>query len=716
MGNPKCDYFRTALQKVKNTYLQQFVVASEDFSDFCSTLRLALDEYFKTSPAADTYRKGVECDRDLFMKLSWQDYAAITITHLLDHEGQIFYDPNTNNHTASEPLRTYWRAQKGYCEISIDLRLEIEFLALHFDGEEVPRRDYDALLNWMDVHPSGLNATVVAKCHENRERIISLIIDEIDEKGDGKGRFFFDTGLSREEKTALVHSWWEESSFHLDFAIRSTDRLNQMLGNSLDTETLEIMTAAEEKGVPVFVNPYYLSLLDVTHEEGRIKADEAIRMYIFYSRSLIDEFGSISAWEKEDEVVIGEPNAAGWLLPSHSLHRRYPEVAILIPDTTGRACGGLCSSCQRMYGFQSGNFNFDLSQLEPQKNWPEKLEVLLSYYENDTQLRDVLITGGDALMSSNESLRYILDRTLAMIERKRIANQKREKKYAEITRIRLGTRLPVYLPQRVDEELVDILAVFHDKARKLGVEQLVIQTHFETAMEVTPEAKAAIGMLLSAGWYVTNQLVFTSATSLRGHTAKLRKVLNDVGVLPYYSFSVKGYKENRNNFATNARIVQEMFEEKSFGFVHDGLWEQMVAFTDDPSEMINNVDAIRKAENIPFLATDRSVINIPGVGKSLTYRTVGFTPDGRRILEFTHDTNRNHSPIIEDYDREIIIESKSITQYLREVEELGGNPDEYQSIYGYTLCETEALMPIYRYHDYPFEVTKEISNFKMPRR
>ena len=178
----------------------------------------------------------------------------------------------------------------------------------------------------------------------------------------------------------------------------------------------------------------------------------------------------------------------------------------------------------------------------------------------------------------------------------------------------------------MDEELVDILAVFHDKARKLGVEQLVIQTHFETAMEVTPEAKAAIGMLLSAGWYVTNQLVFTSATSLRGHTAKLRKVLNDVGVLPYYSFSVKGYKENRNNFATNARIVQEMFEEKSFGFVHDGLWEQMVAFTDDPSEMINNVDAIRKAENIPFLATDRSVINIPGVGKESDLQNSRFYP------------------------------------------------------------------------------------------
>lgn len=57
---------------------------------------------------------------------------------------------------------------------------------------------------------------------------------------------------------------------------------------------------------------------------------------------LVDTYGSIKAWEKEDMVVADEPNAAGWLLPEgHNIHRRYPEVAILIPDSMGRACGGL---------------------------------------------------------------------------------------------------------------------------------------------------------------------------------------------------------------------------------------------------------------------------------------------------------------------------------------------------------------------------------------
>jgi len=81
-------------------------------------------------------------------------------------------------------------------------------------------------------------------------------------------------------------------------------------------------------------------------------------------------------------------------------------------------------------------------------------------------------------------------------------------------------------------------------------------------MEVTPEAREATKQLISAGWIVTNQLVFTTAASRRGHSAKLRKVMNDIGILNYYTFSVKGYMENYFNFATNERAVQEQMEEK----------------------------------------------------------------------------------------------------------------------------------------------------------
>ncbi|MCH8849673.1 MAG: KamA family protein, partial [Chloroflexi bacterium] len=240
---------------------------------------------------------------------------------------------------------------------------------------------------------------------------------------------------------------------------------------------------AKDAGIPFFINPYYLSLLNVRVPHFAVGADLAIRDYVIYSRQLVDEFGGIVAWEKEDMVEPGKPNAAGWILPTrHNVHRRYPDVAILIPDTVGRACGGLCQSCQRMYEFQSGHLNFDLDKLHPKETWPKKLRRLMDYFENDSQLRDILITGGDALMSSDHSLKEVLDAIYEMAARKIEANKSRKdgKKFAELLRVRLGTRLPVYIPQRITDDLVKILADFKRKASKIGIKQFLVQTHFES--------------------------------------------------------------------------------------------------------------------------------------------------------------------------------------------------------------------------------------------
>ena len=102
-----------------------------------------------------------------------------------------------------------------------------------------------------------------------------------------------------------------------------------------------------------------------------------------------------------------------------------------------------------------------------------------------------------------------------------------------------------------------ILREFKEKASAVGVSQFLIQTHFQTPLEVTPEAREAIRKILAAGWTITNQLVYNVAASRRGHTAKLRKVLNGLGVLCYYTFSVKGFEENYAVFAPNSRSLQE---------------------------------------------------------------------------------------------------------------------------------------------------------------
>jgi lysine 2,3-aminomutase len=232
-------------------------------------------------------------------------------------------------------------------------------------------------------------------------------------------------------------------------------------------------------------------------------------------------------------------------------------------------------------------------------------------------------------------------------------------------------------------------------------------------MEITPESAEAVRKLISAGWMVTNQLVFTAAASRRGHTAKLRKVLNDIGVVTYYTFTVKGYKENSYTFANNARAMQEQMEEKYIGEIPEHFHELIKAFPGHAEGMVENIESIRQICKVPFLGTDRNVMNLPGVGKSLTFRTIGITHDGRRILEFGHDKTRNHSPIIEKMGNVVIIESKSIAAYLRRLEEMQEDLSEYDNVWGYSVGETEPRPEVFKYPDFDYELTERITNFEM---
>jgi lysine 2,3-aminomutase len=232
-------------------------------------------------------------------------------------------------------------------------------------------------------------------------------------------------------------------------------------------------------------------------------------------------------------------------------------------------------------------------------------------------------------------------------------------------------------------------------------------------MEVTPEARDAVKLMISAGWTVTNQLVFTTAASRRGHSAKLRKVLNEIGVLNYYTFSVKGYMENNFNFATNERAVQEQMEEKVYGRVPEEFYEDIRQFPENAEMMVDNVQDVMNRAGLPFLGTDRNVLNLPGVGKSLTFRTIGITRYGRRILEFELDHTRRHTPLMKDMDKVIIIESKSISEYLKQLEDIGEDISDYESIWGYSIGETEPRMPIYEYPEYDYKVTKEFTNLEV---
>lgn len=701
----------------ENPRLAELLEKTDGVSSFREGVRDLVMAYMEKHPHAYSFYRFETEGREAMEALTWQDYAAIRILDYLDHAGQTYKDLNLRGAVVkNDPFGLIWQVAAGeQVAVEPDFFHDMVHLFRQFRGEaerQLPERDQ--VLTWMKRHPSGLDPEVVKLRERNKERIIRVLIDKIDKKEMHSKRFFFPERASFEEKRNLMLEWWDNYLFHLRFAIRKPDVLNEVLGHSLDEETMAVLYRAKDRGIPFFVNPYYLSLLNVDAPEFAANKDLTIRYYVIYSKQLVDEFGHIVAWEKEDVVEPGKPNAAGWILPTrHNVHRRYPEVAIMIPDTMGRACAGLCASCQRMYDFQRGNLNFDLEELLPKQSWNAKLEMIMNYWEEDSQLRDILITGGDALMSSDKSMQKILDAVFEMAKRKREKNLQRPdgEKHAEILRIRLGTRLPAYLPQRVTENLTAILADFKERASKIGIKQFVIQTHLQSPMEVTPETELCVSRLKSAGWTVTNQLVFTAPAARRGHTAKLRQVLNDIGVLPYYTFSVKGYMENAEKFATNARAAQEQMEEKVVGYIPQEYRTQIRRFPLEAEQMVDNINKLRKEANIPFLATDRNVLNLPGVGKSMTYRVIGITQDGRRILEFDHDHTRSHSPIIDKLGKFIIVESKSIQAYLSQMEEMGEDVGEYESIWGYSIGETEPRMSIYEYPDFDFAVTPDITNY-----
>ena len=659
--------------------------------------------------------------------------AREQIRLLLQYDGQDVHELSTGQDISVQTIRLLYQfltEKLENIEMPTDLFLELFQLFKRLQGESVPLPSPQRIKSRNDRWDTGLDEEVREMRDENKERLLHLLIQKIENrKSKPSVRFHFEEGMSYEEKYQLVSKWWGDFRFHLSMAVKSPAELNRFLGNSLSSETMYLLNRARKKGMPFFATPYYLSLLNVT---GYGYNDEAIRSYILYSPRLVETYGNIRAWEKEDIVEAGKPNAAGWLLPDgHNIHRRYPEVAILIPDTMGRACGGLCASCQRMYDFQSERLNFEFETLRPKESWDSKLRRLMTYFEQDTQLRDILITGGDALMSQNKTLKNILEAVYRMAVRKQRANLERPEgeKYAELQRVRLGSRLLAYLPMRINDELVDILREFKEKASAVGVKQFIIQTHFQTPLEVTPEAKEAIRKILSAGWIITNQLVYTVAASRRGHTTRLRQVLNSLGVVCYYTFSVKGFNENYAVFAPNSRSMQEQQEEKIYGQMTPEQAEELYKILETkvsagineekPKEDADTAKQIRRfmrKHHLPFLATDRSVLNLPAIGKSMTFQLVGLTEEGKRILRFEHDGTRHHSPIIDQMGQIYIVENKSLAAYLRQLSKMGEDPEDYASIWSYTKGETEPRFSLYEYPDFPFRITDKMSNLEINNR
>ncbi len=245
-----------------------------------------LDE-LQVRPQALAYYENTQNDRQAFEALNWSDYAAIRLLDYIDNAGREFVDLNLRGEVAvTTPIRQLWLAvNRGTGGAKPDFFWDMLHLFRQFsdrDKRRIPTRE--EVEGWMDRYPSGLDPRIVALRDENRERIINIIIDHMDGGEIRSQKFKFEDGMSREEKIQQALEWWNDMQFHLHFAVRSPELLNEMLGNSLDPDAMEVLHRAQDAGIPFFVNPYYLSLLHVRVPYFAIGADLAIRHYVVYRR------------------------------------------------------------------------------------------------------------------------------------------------------------------------------------------------------------------------------------------------------------------------------------------------------------------------------------------------------------------------------------------------------------------------------------------------
>ncbi|MEJ5350646.1 MAG: KamA family radical SAM protein [Melioribacteraceae bacterium] len=228
------------------------------------------------------------------------------------------------------------------------------------------------------------------------------------------------------------------------------------------------------------INPYYLSLIRYPGDPIWLQCVPDVK-----------ELEDISGYE--------DPLQEDAMSPVPNITHRYPDRALFL---TTSQCGMYCRFCTRKR--KVGN---------SEKISMKQLESAFKYLEKHTEIRDVIMSGGDPLMLTDTMLEKIL---------------KRLRQIPHIEIIRLGTRMPCVLPHRITPKLVEMLKKYHP---------IYVNTHFNHPWEITPESTKACEMLVDAGIPVNNQAVLMKGVNDDAEVLKeLFLKLLKIRVRPYYLF------------------------------------------------------------------------------------------------------------------------------------------------------------------------------------
>ena len=291
-------------------------------------------------------------------------------------------------------------------------------------------------------------------------------------------------------------------------------QLSHRLRTLEDIEQVVHLTAEEREGIlhatsdfPLSITPYYASLMDPDDPHCPVR-----RLAVPTSHEL-----NVSPDERLDP--LDEQADAPVPLITH----RYPDrVLFLITDM----CSMYCRHCTRRH------FTGEFGHAAPKP----QIDRALAYIRDTPAIRDVLISGGDALLVGDAWLEYVIAALRAI-------------DHVEV--IRLGTRMPVVCPQRITPELSAMLRRYHP---------IYLNTHFNHPKEITPEAAAACERLADAGVPLGNQVVLLR--DLNDCPVVMTRLMHDclkIRVRPYYIYQCD-LSPGLSHFRTPIRKGIELME------------------------------------------------------------------------------------------------------------------------------------------------------------
>jgi len=297
---------------------------------------------------------------------------------------------------------------------------------------------------------------------------------------------------------------WNDWHWQVSHRISDVDTLKKYLPLSLEEED------GARKALETFrmaITPYYLTLIDPNDPNDPVRkqavptGEEAYRS----PEDLLDPLE-----EDGDSPVPG-------------LTHRYPDrVLFLITDQ----CSMYCRHCTRRR----------MAGQKDEARTRQQIDNGIEYIRNTPAVRDVLLSGGDAMLMSDNRLEYIL-------------SELRKIDHVEI--IRIGTRTPVVMPQRITPEFCEMIRKYHP---------VWLNTHFNHPNEITPDSKRATAMLADAGVQLGNQSVLLRGVNDCVHV--MRKLVNGLAyirVRPYYIYQCDlslGLSHFRTPVAKGLEIIE----------------------------------------------------------------------------------------------------------------------------------------------------------------